>query len=243
MRDAHTADSFKLYNLAAMYYRKATETDSGNKIAWIKRGENYMKRQDLDSGTWCFSKAIFIDTLFAEAYYKRALSLKWNEGELPIADLTKAIQLKPNYGEAYRERASKWLQLKKDTSNALADYSKALESLNDDYGIYEERGKIYAAKKEFQKALDDFTKGLAIAPNSYNLYYERALANYDLHYFKAAIADFTSAINIYGDGYAYYGRARAKFEMGDIEGARKDKTMSIEIDEYATRQKDSIPYP
>ena len=242
MHDAHTADSFKLYNLAAMYYRKATETDSGNKIAWIKRGEYYMERQDLDSGTWCFSKAIAIDTLFAEAYYKRALSLKWNETDLPVNDLTKAIQLKPDYGEAYKERAWNLLERKKD-SLALADYTKALEFIKDDGQIYLERGKIFHSFKENKKALSDLTEGLKVKSGfTRDLFLNRGVCEYDMGMYKEAITDFTKALDMYSEGWLYYNRALCKFRLGDLDGAIADKSAAYYVDGFGKDIKDSIPF-
>jgi tetratricopeptide (TPR) repeat protein len=242
LQDARISDSFKLYDKASFYFRKATELSPGDKNAWMKRGDYFLSRQKSDSATYCFSKAIDLDTLFAEAYYKRALSLKWNERELPIADLTKAILLKPDYGEAYKERARRLIQLKRD-SLALADYTRSLAFIKDDYILYLERGKLALQKNDYQMALDDLTKGLGLAPKSYDLYYQRAMTNYALHNFEASKNDFTEAIKIYGDGYAYYGRARARFELGDIQGARQDKAEAISIDHYGEDQHDSIPYP
>jgi tetratricopeptide (TPR) repeat protein len=207
-----------------------------------KSRNHFLKHEKFDSAEFCFTNVIKLAPAFADAYYKRNLTMKWDEGPLPIEDLTKAIELKPNYGEAFKARAWRWNVLKKDTQ-ALADYSKAIELLKNDFEIFLERGKIYLSLKDHKKALADFTSGIIIANNSWSLYVNRGQCEYEMKMYPEAKQDFTSAINIYGDGMVYYSRAMTEFRMGDIESAKKDKARAITVDNYSKDFKDSIPFP
>ena len=242
LSDGAYADSLNLYKQADLYFLKATEKFPDDKLPWMKRGDFYLKHQVFDSAEFCFTKVIQLAPDLAEAYYKRNLAMKWDEGPLPMEDLSKAIALKPDYGEAYKARAQRWLQLKKD-SNAIKDFGKAIEFLKNDYDVFLERGKIYLSLHNYKKALSDFNEGIKIAPNDWDLYYNRGKCEYDLKMYEEAKKDFTSAINIYGDGEAYYSRARTEFRLGDLQSARIDKAKGISIDHYGEGQNDSIPYP
>ena len=92
----------------------------------------------------------------------------------------------PVYAEATQEEqgitAEQWLYRgDKDLAQhhyteAILDYSKAIE-LNPGYvSAYVNRGNAYFSKKQFDAALNDYTQAIALAPSSPIIYYNRGTA-------------------------------------------------------------------
>ena len=113
--------------------------------------------------------------------------------------------------------------LKKNFTEAIADFSEAIKRDSGFIQAYENRGVAKFYLNDNQGAIADYTKALEINPDDYNTHGRRGWARFYVHDYKGAIADFTSAIKNGRDNTLYYNiRGQSKFQLQDYEGAIAD---------------------
>ncbi len=145
------------------------------------------------------------------------------------AQFTKAIAIVPEYADAYVGRG-KARQAAGQSEAALADFEKAIV-INPTLDLaYTSRGIIERSQGDTQKALADFTRSVHLHPTS-DAYYQRGLTYQTLDQPKRAVADYDAAIS-YDPGapYIYLARAKAKRDLADMAGARKDQETAESLD-------------
>ncbi len=103
---------------------------------------------------------------------------------------------------------------------AIENYTRGLESDQDNASLYNNRGLAYCGLEKYAKAVADYDKAIEIKPDFADAYYNRGLAyfkkgsSYNLEPRKKAIKDFTMAIELQPDfADAYYNRAVAYTEQ------------------------------
>ena len=120
-------------------------------------------------------------------------------------------------------------------SDAIEDFTKAIE-INPEYTeVYAIRGLIYSGQGEYDHAIEDFTKAIEINSEYADAYCARARNYLSQGEWNHAIEDSTKAIEInpeYTDAYDI--RARVYFSQDEYDRAIEDSTKAIEINpEYA----------
>jgi len=109
-----------------------------------------------------FTKAIEIDSKYAEAYFNRATVYKKEENkDAAIADYTRIIEINPDLYQAYNSRGFLYAE-RRNWEKAFADYDKALEINNFFSLAYYNRAMAYYAKRDYAKALEDARKADAL---------------------------------------------------------------------------------
>jgi tetratricopeptide (TPR) repeat protein len=171
----------------------------------------------------------------ALAHYREGMHLLGpGDFQGAAAQFTKAIAIFPEYADAYFGRG-KARQAAGQGEAALADFERAI-AINPTLELpYISRGILERAKGESQKALADFTRSIHLHPTA-DAYYQRGLTYQTLEPMtidqaKRAVADYDSAIT-YDPGapYIYLARAKAKRDLGDMEGARKDQQTAERVE-------------
>ena len=138
------------------------------------------------------------------------------------AQFSQAIAIFPDYADAYLGRG-KARQAAGHNEEALTDFERAIAIDPTSDLAYVSRGSIERARGDSQNALADFTRSIHLHPTA-AAYYQRGLAYQALHQAKRAVDDYDLAVT-YDPGapYVYRARAKAKLDMGDVEGARRDQ--------------------
>ncbi len=119
----------------------------GQKLAsakeYVDRGYEKERKQDFAGALEDYSKAIEIDSKFADAYYNRG-SLYKNKGDLDsaLADLNKAIEIDPKHSGAYFNRSNLW-KLRGDFDKAFKDIDLSLQYERDTVM----RARIYSCRR------------------------------------------------------------------------------------------------
>ncbi len=188
-----------------------------------------------------------------ENYIAGRVALYRGDSDLAIKVITKAIEsgeLSQQYvGRACYNRGLAWLN-KGNYENAIADYTKAIESLDDKEvavwfpiarpsglegtillaGAYNNRGSAWLTKDAFQKAIADYTKAIELEPKNFMIYKNRGYAWLLKKEQNEAIADFSKAIEL-NSKYteAYYLRGISLLSKGDHDKAIADLTKTIEL--------------
>lgn len=95
--------------------------------------------------------------------------------------------------------------------------------------LYNKGIELYRAN-ELRAALDFFDRALSLQPDFTMACFNRGVINMEQQYFQIAQEDFSVVINAQPNANAYYYRARAKYESGDVNGAFDDYSNAIELD-------------
>ena len=145
---------------------------------------------------------------------------------------SQALELNEESAEVYHLRGYSWGELGQ-WSEQIEDYSRAIEMGGIDDDLYFSRGVAYFNAELYESAISDFTRSLESRPeNTTGALINRGSAFFCLHKHKEARMDFTKALEIETDNAdAYYNRARANQESGDLESAISDFNRAIELNE------------
>ena len=119
---------------------------------------------------------------------------------------------------------------RKNISQAIQEFSKALEN-NPKYALaYTNRGLLYANQAKYQLALQDYTKAIGSEPKYAPAYNNRALVYTIQHQYDKAIQDYTKAIRLVPNYVsAYSNRGNAYKHKGQYDLALKDFNKSIAL--------------
>jgi tetratricopeptide (TPR) repeat protein len=177
----------------------------------------------LGVSTWAVYAYIASAPDRAQSHYREGMHLLGpGDFQGAAAHFTKAIAIFPEYADAYLGRG-KARQAVGQSEAALVDFEKAI-AVNPTLELaYTSRGTIERSQGNSQKALADFTRSIHLHPTA-DAYYQRGLTYQTLDQPKRAVADYDLAIT-YDPGapYIYLARAKAKRDLGDMAGARKDQ--------------------
>jgi len=159
----------------------------------------------------------------AAGHYQQGMSLLGpGDFQGAAAEFTKAIRIIPEYADAYLGRG-KARQAVGQNETALADFEKAI-SINPTLDVaFVSRGMLRSSRGDSQQALADFTRSIELHPTA-EAYYQRGLTRQILGQAPSAVDDFNRAIDRDpGAPFSYRARAKAKRDLGDLAGARKDQ--------------------
>ncbi len=119
---------------------------------------------------------------------------------------------------------------KGDVTQAIIDYTKAIEIDKSHGDAYYNRGLAYVKKKRFQEAAKDFDAAIGLAPDSADAYCSRGNVNYKLVKLDSALEDYTTALKITPeDPDLYYNRSIVYRAMGDEPNATKDAEKAAQL--------------
>jgi len=182
---------------------------------YFESGEASRKLGNVPEAIEYFSMAIKKDPNFDKAYYFRAItyfslgkffspsvndfynfigissfSKEIDYANKALSDYAKAIELGSKYTQsAYRERGDIYFSLGK-YSQAVSEYTKAIEHRRDSVFYYILRGLSYAKMRNFIQAITDITKVIEKYPKMKQPpYYERAVIYYMAKEYDKSWAD------------------------------------------------------
>ncbi|MBW4566183.1 MAG: tetratricopeptide repeat protein [Mojavia pulchra JT2-VF2] len=119
---------------------------------------------------------------------------------------------------------------KGEYTDAIANYSQALNLYPHDAEIYYKRGISHYQLGDYEAASADYSQAIQINLNEPRFYVKRGLASYQLGNYTAAIDDYNQAIRLNPHvAVAYKNRADARSHLGDNQGAIEDYTQALTI--------------
>jgi membrane protease YdiL (CAAX protease family)/Flp pilus assembly protein TadD len=204
--------------------------------AWgyVERGNQHLKRGELDDAIADYTEAIRLVPNDPSAYFNRGLA-RFNKGQHAEAlpDFDRAIELDPKMADAYLYRGMARHNLRRH-DKALADYSQALRLDPEEVLAYTNRARIRFSRQDLDGALADLDEALRRKPVADTL-----VLRGHLHLRKdaadKAIRDFTEAIRteprnavaFYLRGFAYQARGEDARALDDFkEAARLDPNVA-----------------
>ncbi|WP_392482514.1 tetratricopeptide repeat protein [Nostoc sp. C110] len=119
---------------------------------------------------------------------------------------------------------------KGEYTNAIVNYSKALQVTSSDIDLYYKRGLTHYQIGDYEAAIADYSQAIQMNIQDAKSYNKRGLALSQLGRLEEAINDYTQAIRINPNvAVAYKNRAEARSHIGDNQGAIEDYTQAIKI--------------
>lgn len=145
----------------------------------------------------------------------------WIDSE-GISNFTKSI------ADAYQDRGGEYYNQEK-YAQAIADFSKAIETAPDERLYYFSRGLAYTGAEKYAEAIADFTKAFG-SKNDIQCYLARGEAYYRNEKFAEAISDCSRAIEQDPSGArGYFIRGSAYAATGKIDEAKTDLRKAVEL--------------
>ncbi|MBE9179208.1 tetratricopeptide repeat protein [Oculatella sp. LEGE 06141] len=198
-------------------------------------GVEAYQRGDYDAAVDRFTQTIQHGSELAAAYHNRCLAhLQLNQYSSAVLDCTQSLQLDPHQPEAYLDRGLAHYR----SSNypaAIADYNQMLQHQPYDYRAYYNRGLAQFAQGNVEQAIADYTLSMHHSPllpdaQLADIYSDRGVAYLTLGANRNAILDFDRAIAFdQTNGRAYYNRACACHQAGDLAAALQDFTQVLQL--------------
>jgi tetratricopeptide (TPR) repeat protein len=168
MKDDKLAD--KAFEKALKDFKKAIKKNPENIHAYINRGNAYYASQKYRKAISDYTRAVKIDPEFSLAYINR--------------------------GVAYLQNGSFGIRYGSSFSNAVKDFSKALELNNRDAWTYLLRGDVYNNKRKYRQAISDYNKAIELNPYLINAYNNCGMAYESMGELDKAILEYSRAIEI-----------------------------------------------
>jgi len=105
-------------------------------------------------------------------------------------------------------------------------------STTDRAATYVNRGVLYLSLHENEKAMADMNSGIALNPALGDAYVDRGAAGLALGHYDEALADLNKGISLnpHRPHIAYYDRAIAYEQIGDIRAAYDDYKKALELE-------------
>ncbi len=213
---------------AADDYTRALEREPGDGTVWNNRGHCRIELGDYAVALEDLDRAIQLDTDDAWAWCNRARALV-SLGRLDdaIASAGRAIELDPAQHLAWLNRA--WAQLKGgDASGAADDYRKVVALAPDAAAGWHGLGRALLALERHAEVEDACDRAIVLAaddapPWLSHTHTNRGRARLARGAAREALEDFDDAIGLDADNpHARLHRARARRDLGDRAGARRD---------------------
>jgi tetratricopeptide (TPR) repeat protein len=126
----------------------------------------------------------------------------------------------------------------KNYDTALERFDQAIENLQGEAQIIENKSDIYFyransnfALDKYEQAIRDYGKTIEINPNSYDAYHNRGTAYFTLGQDQQALTEYNQAIILDPqDAGAYYSRGTVYIDLGKYDLALADLDKALEID-------------
>ena len=171
-----------------------------------------------------YATAIRLQPKYPEAYYDRALAYEQiGDVSRALNDYGDAIEQNPKDADSYLNRGLIYLNMRK-FDEAISDFTRSHDLAPKDAWPLANRGLAYAWKNDPAHAKLDFAAVRAIDPENRVLLHGEGLMYMFRGDLEAAIDRFTTALALDpSDVWSLQMRADSYQQMGNFEGARKDR--------------------
>jgi tetratricopeptide (TPR) repeat protein len=210
------------HSLAIAAFSVVIRLDPRHGPAYRERGACYCQAGDLPRALADARAGLQLAPQDAWGYYHRARAhALGHDSARALADYTAALERDPSLTAAHRARAALLLE-KKLYPRAIADYTAVLLAEPDDTRSYRDRGYAYLESGNWDAAIADFTAFLNRNPTDVEAYKCRGMAYQAAGQAGKARADFSQVLRFAADAEVFYRRARASFQLGDVDEALFD---------------------
>ena len=201
---------------------------------YFNRGNSKIFLKDYASAIVYFDKGIEINPKFAKAYYQRGLAKKkYQESKGSLAEFTRFSESKFEDTGVFDKSILSMVYTFKNSSEAIADFDKAIE-INPGFAkAYYSRGLAKNYYHNHAGVIIDFARSTEIDSEFAEAYEKEGIAmGYNIKDFDGVISDFDKAIEIDPRfAEAYYSRGLAKnhrqIQIGTVFVNKKRKAIEL----------------
>jgi tetratricopeptide (TPR) repeat protein len=157
---------------------------------------------------------------------------KSKEPEIKVSACSFVIETSKNKSQVERAHNSRGLakMALKQYSDAVQDFSRAIEHDKQNEGYVDNRQSAYFALGQFNRALEDANKAVRMAPKAAYVYRSRALVFGALKSYDSAINDMTIAISLENDWIGLLvERGKLLVNAGKLDSAISDFNRALEV--------------
>ena len=220
----------KKYILGAKVLTQASIDQPINPYIFYCRAQLNHANSNLFGAIEDFSTAIFLDSVYADAYWGRGLVWRdLNDLDQSIMDFETALSLNPLYAnfleeslqifESYNNRGIQFLKAGK-YHQSISDFNRALEFNTQFSEPLINLGTAYRNLHEYDKALSCYMKAARIDSVNPNVFLNRGIFYKETKQFDLAIEDFQKVISLNSDNSdAYYNLGEIHFAKNNYENA------------------------
>jgi tetratricopeptide (TPR) repeat protein len=156
----------------------------------------------------------------------------WKDNISFMTDIIKKNPGVPYLSRAYGTRANALIS-NNQLGEALADYTRAIESNPAEAITYLNRSLLYMKMNSYSDAINDLDTAIKLQPDSAIMYVKRGLAKYTLHDNHGALEDINQAIKLNQNvTEAYNLRAILRFSFNDYQGSKNDFDQAIKLNPF-----------
>jgi curved DNA-binding protein CbpA len=188
-------------------------------------------------GTGGFFFMVGMNSLAANDHYDSAKELY--EGELyreAYMQLQESLHFDQKHAPSYALRSKLRLELFNDTKGAIFDLNKAIQFADEPTAsMYYDRGMLLSGENKNKEAVLDLEKAFALSPKADSLLFPIAkIKAFKIGDYSGGIKAYDQYLEKHPDNWdAWYGKAFAKFQMGEFANAIKDFDVSLKISDQS----------
>jgi tetratricopeptide (TPR) repeat protein len=117
------------YDCKIYYFTKAIQLNPKYVDAYLKRGESYFNKNQINEALFDYKKVLELKPDYAEAYAQRGrICQERNNIEKSLEFFTKSIEINPDNPDTLYDRGNIYADILWKDSLALTDYSKSVQS-------------------------------------------------------------------------------------------------------------------
>jgi len=181
-------------------YDQAIALDPSATAAYNNRAAAYKSLGQYDQAMADYAKATELNPLSAELRYNLGnLYHELGMHDRAIEQFTEALRLDPRSSAKIFNNRGLSRAAQGDLNGAIADYSKAIETLPTFDLPYVNRGMALSCLAQYDRALADLDKAIEQNPGNARAYFGRGLTRAKMKEYEKALADFDKALIIKPD--------------------------------------------
>ena len=210
--------------------QRAVELAPDDPSAWYSLGNMHRLAGDPQAAIHDYSRALELDPAMEIAYGNRALAkVKLRDFNGAVIDYTRAIALAPERAQNYCNRGNAKTDIG-DYRAALDDFQLAIDRDPDYANAYFSRAVTHERLKDVPAILANLAQVLRIHPEDARVLEWRSKLLLDCEEYEPALEHLEVLVRLRPGINTYHFRlALCRSKTGDIEGAIRDYTISIQI--------------
>lgn len=175
-------------------FTKLVNENPKNAGAYVKRGNVWLKLNEMEKALADFGEAIQLDPKMSLAYNNRGTAW-FNQGEYDraIEDYSEAIKLDPKEKLAYYNRGNAWLE-KGEYNKAVENYNEAIKLDPKMSQAFCNRGLAWHNQGDYDREMEDYNEAIRLDPKLSLAYVNRGYGWSDKREYERAIKDFKKSI-------------------------------------------------
>lgn len=224
------------YNKAIECYKKVTERNQENAMAFVKLANSYNAIGDRRTAFDRFAKAVELDRNDYKSYYEIGIIFnELNKKSDAQVVLDNALRIKPDFTPA-SELLALVLCAQNKYDEAIHVYKDAIKYAPDNYQLYYSLGIVRTELRDFAEALECYQKAIELEPTLYEAYFSIG----QIHLLRGELDEATEAFKSAAQNKEI--AAKSYYQLAKICALNANEIEAISYIEYAIEIEPSYRY-